>query len=258
MRWPVSLALALVAVLFAAIATPPPAAAVAPVPVIFGNSWDGPAHDLQVIVDNYIGVPGAINTRTDYEGARPGDIDPWFWVGPGFPALMVTEVAGNADINVLGWYKENGLPPVIDGVDDGVVFTGPQGGGSGTVVSFPSGTTKFGFYLDTQQYFTGPDGQAHRQIFFTNRFDNDKGLHGAGATHVPYDGDVQALVYDVSRWKGPNTWLVCFEDLDAGGPVTPCCSGTDDDYNDMVFEVQALGATPTRTLSFGALKSRYR
>ena len=65
-------------------------------------------------------------------------------------------------------------------------------------------------------------------------------------------------MFDVSRWKGPNTWLVCFEDLDAGDPITPCCSGTDDDYNDFVFQVTALGATPARTLSFGALKTRYR
>jgi len=255
MRWPLTVGFGLLACI--AICAPMPAAAMSPVPVAMGASWDGPSHELQGIVDAYIGVAGAIDVHVDYEGGHAGDVDPWFWVGSGFPALMITEVAGNANSNMLGWYRENGLPPVIDGVDDGVVFTGPQGAGTGTVVNFPNGTTKFGFYLDTQRTFTGPSG-LQKEIFFTNRSWNDRGYHGAGATHAPFDGDVQALIFDVSRWKGPNTWLVCFEDLDAGLPIEPCCNGTDDDYNDMVFEVTALGATPTQTLSFGALKAKYR
>ena len=233
-----------------------PASALAGGPAVatFGTSWDGPANDLQHIVDSYLGVSGALNVHTDYVGAHDGDVD---WVGRSVPALLITEIAGNADTNELGWYLEDGLTPRLDGVHDGVVFYGPQGAGSSTVVVFPNDQTKFGFYLDTHTMITTPSGR-HDRIFFTNRHYNDPGLNGYGAIRAPYDGDIQALVFDVSRWKGPNMWLVAFEDLDAGGPITPCCSGTDDDYNDFVFQVSSLGATPTTTLSFGALKARYR
>jgi hypothetical protein len=69
---------------------------------------------------------------------------------------------------------------------------------------------------------------------------------------------MQALVYDISPFKGDNTWLVCFEDLDSGanpGPVGQ--AQTDNDYNDFIFEVTAIGATPAQPLTFGALKGKY-
>ncbi len=255
MRWLSPCALAVI--VFTPIAGVRSAEAASPVPVVFGTTWDGPGHSLQDVVDAYIGTPGAINVQTDWVGAHAGDLDPWFWVGGSFPALMITEVAGNANINELGWYKETFSRPVLDGIDDGVVFTGSQTGGASTVITFPSGTTKFGFYLDTHILVTTPGGP-EEQVFYTNRFLNDIGPYGFAPTHAPYDGDVQALVFDVSRWKGPNTWLVCFEDRDSGLPVTSCCSGTDNDFNDMVFQVTAYGATPVRTLTFGALKAKYR
>lgn len=229
-----------------------PSFAASPVPVTFGASWDPPAYSLQNIVDAYLGVPGAINVQTDFVGAHAGDVDPWFWVGNSFPALLISEVAGNANTNVLGWYEETGAKPVIDGVGDGVVFTGGQGGNDDVLIVFPGAMTRFGFYLDPT-----PGDPADHPRFFTNRYLNDIGPAGAGAIHAPWDGDVQALVFDVSPWKGPDTWLVCFEDIDAGRAITPCCTGTDDDYNDLVFQVSALGATPVRTLTFGQLKARF-
>jgi hypothetical protein len=234
-----------------------PALATPPVPITFGTSWDGPANELQVVVDRYLGVPGAIDVHADYIGAHAGDLDAWFWVGNSLPVLMITEIAGNANVNELGWYRETGAKPLIDGVDDGIVFTGSKGAGANAIVAFPAGVTRFGFFLDPHRTFTTPAGMA-KEMFFTNRLYNDPGFHGAGATHAPYGGDAQAIVFDVSRWKGPNTYLVCFEDLDAGLPVQACCSGTDDDFNDMVFQVRALGATPVNVLTFGALKARYR
>ena len=220
----------------------------------FGTSWDGPGSDLQHIVDAYIGIPGALNVQTDYVGAHNGDVD---WVGASIPALLITEVAGNADTNELGWYLEDGMSPRLDGVHDGVVFAGAQGAGTTAIVLLASGATKFGFYLDTHALITTPSGQRNL-VFYTNRHYNDAGLDGFGAIRAPLDGDIQALVFDMSPWKGPNMWLVAFEDLDAGGPITPCCTGTDDDYNDLVFQVSSLGATPAAQMSFGALKSRYR
>lgn len=247
-----SYALVAAALVCVATAFASPARAASPIPVQFGASWDPPAYSLQNIVDAYLGVPGALDVQTDFIGAKPGDLDPWFWVGSSFPALLVSEVAGNANTNLVGWYVETGAVPVIDGVDDGVVFTGTQGSGSNSIVIVPSGVARFGFYLDPQPLRIGP-----HQRFFTNRFLNDKGPLGSGAIHAPFDGDVQAIVFDVSRWKGPDTWLVCFEDIDSGNPVLPCCSGTDNDFNDLVFEVTALGATPAQTISFGALKTRF-
>ena len=255
MRWLVACALAVSVFILPLAATT--AHAASPVPVSFGASWDGSTHDLQHIVDAFIGVPGAINVKTDFVGAHPGDIDPWFWVGKSFPALMVAEVAGNADVNELGWYIETGTKPVFGPDNHGVVFDGPASTGNSSLVTFPTGTSKFGFYLDTHRTIGTEHGPVE-ETFFTNRFYNLNGPYGSGALHAPYDGDVQALVFDVSQWKGPNTWLVCFEDTNSGLAITPCCDGTDDDYNDLVFEVTALGATPTQTISFGQLKARYR
>jgi hypothetical protein len=238
----------------APLCAPQQAHAASPVTIAFGTTWDAPSQSLQKIVDAYIGIPGAIHVQTDYMGAHVGDLDPWFWVGRAIPALMITEVAGNANRNDLGWYKETGTKPVIDGIDDGIVFTGLQGAGANVLVTFPAGLTKFGFYMNPNGVLAAQNAP-EPELFFTNRFYNDKGPSGS-AIHTPYDGDVQALVFDVSQWKGDNTWLVCFEDVDSGAPVTPCCSGTDNDFNDMVFQVTALGATPTQTLTFGQLKTR--
>lgn len=233
-----------------------PAGAVAPVHVVFGTSWDGPTKTLQKIVDGLYGA-GAINITTDYEGAKAGDPDPWFWFGPQFSALLIREVAGNADRNTLGWYLENGSPPIIrnDGVHDGIVFDGPAAAGATALVTFSAPTTRFGFYLD-------PNGPLDAvwapqpERFYTNRFYDDKGPNGT-PVHEPFDGDVQALIYDVSRFTQANTWLVCFEDLDAGANPGPCCYPTDNDFNDLVFEVRAFGAVPTIPMTFGALKAKY-
>jgi hypothetical protein len=231
-------------------------AAAAPVPVVFGQSWDGPSAQLQSIIDNAYGA-GMIQLEADYIGANAGDLDPWFWVGDHFSAFLVREIAGNANRNTLGWYIESGAKPVIDGVDDGVVFEGVATPGETAVISFPVGVVKFGFYLNPN----GPLGALNApepEVFFTNRFYNDPGPSGSGALHAPFGGDMQALVYDISDYTYANTWLVCFEDVDSGPNPGPCCNTTDNDFNDLVFEVTAFGATPTQPLSFGALKTKYR
>ena len=70
---------------------------------------------------------------------------------------------------------------------------------------------------------------------------------------------MQALVFDVSAFTGhPNTWVVCFEDLDSGANPAACCTPTDNDYNDFVFEVVALGVTPATASTIGRIKSLYR
>ena len=226
--------------------------------VDFGTSWDGPSATLQAIIDSRYGS-GRISFVANYLGALPADPDPFFWVDRGFSALLVREIAGNATRNVVGWYvePEDGSRPVIDGVDDGVAFDGPAGPGATTVITFDRPRQHFGFYLNPN----GPGNATNApepEMFFTNRLFNDLGPDGRGALHVPIDGDVQAIIFDVSSWTQPNTWLVCFEDLDSGAIPGACCATTDNDFNDFVFEVTALSVTPVQPLTLGALKLRYR
>jgi hypothetical protein len=94
--------------------------------------------------------------------------------------------------------------------------------------------------------------------FYTNRSFNDAGPDGAGALHSPLGGDVQALVFDLSSFKGQGTWLVCFEDADSGAMPGPLDQAqTDNDYSDLVIEVTVLARTDVETLSFGGLKAKY-
>lgn len=236
-----------------------PAAAHAAVPVLFGQSWDGPNASIQNIINQTYGVGTYTVNGTNYIGAQTPDPDPFYWVDGGFSALVIKEIAGNANRNVVGWYLEtlDGEKPVIDGIDDGVVFNGPASEGFSTVIRFNRPGRCFGFYLDPN----GPGDAINApqpERFFTNRFFNDLGPDGHGAIHVPYDGDVQALIYDISSLTQPNTWLVCFEDLDSGANPGPCCQTTDNDFNDFIFEVHAIGVTPTQPITFGALKVKYR
>jgi len=240
--------------LTAALAVTSVAPSQAGVPVVFGKSWDPPGQSLQKIVDLRYGT-GAINVTTDYLGAHPGDPDPWFWIDNKLSAMLVRAIGGNGNHAVVGWYEENGTRPVIDGVGDGVVFDGPPSAGSLTLVMFDRPMTRFGFYMIAN----GPGNTtqaADPKDLFTNRFYNEPGPDGT-AVHAPWNGDVQALVFDVSRFTQPNTWLVCFEELDTGANPGPCCYPTDNDFNDFVFEVSAFGATPTVPMTVGALKSKY-
>ena len=230
----------------------------AAVKVVWGESWDGPSKSLQSIVDGLYGA-GQIDVKADFLGAKAGEPDPWFWLDNRFSALLVKEVAGNADRNQVGWYEETGSIPVLknDGLHDGLIFDGAAGAGAAAIVDFLKPMTRFGFYLNPN----GPGDATNApepEKFYTNRTYNDAGPDGSGALHLPLGGDVQALIYDVSRFKGANTWLVCFEDLDSGAnPGLPGQAQTDNDYNDFLFEVTAYGATPVQLLSFGALQTKY-
>ena len=228
------------------------------VSLVWGDSWDGPGRSLQSIVDGLYGA-GQIDARTDFLGAKDGDPDPWFWLDNQFSVLLVREVAGNADRNQVGWYQEQGSIPVLknDGVDDGLIFDGPAGAGATAIVSFSKPMTRFGFYLNPNGLRDATNAPEPEK-FYTNRTYNDAGPNGSGALHLPLGGDVQALIYDISRFKGANTWLVCFEDLDSGAnPGLLGQAQTDNDFNDFIFEVKAYGATPVQSLTFGGLKAKY-
>ena len=253
------------------------AAAGAPIPMTFGRG----IRTLQELVDERYGQ-NRIDVTKDFIGARTGDIDPWFWVGDPGGAVRITVVRRNNDRDRVGWYEESGGQARIPD-DGGVLFSGAVQSQEEAVVPLPGFRIRFGFYVEGS---AGPGTGA--KLFFTNRKLNDCGPDGTGAVHAPLDGDVQALMYDVSRWAGPDTWLVCFEDHDTGGalmaggdasyddrkktnpkcrrprdevvegPGSPGSWWLDSDYSDVVFEVKAEGATPARGITFGRLKLLYR
>jgi hypothetical protein len=231
----------------------------AAVKIVWGESWDGPSYNLQNIVDGLVGA-GKIDVKADYLGAKLADPDPWFWIDSHVSALLVTEIAGNASRNQVGWYTETGSVPVLqnDGIHDGLIFDGPAGNGATALVTFASSMTRFGFYLNPN----GPNNATNApepEKFYTNRTYNDLGPDGSGTLHYPWGGDMQALVYDISPYYGENTWLVCFEDLDSGAnPGAAGTAQTDNDWNDFIFKVTAYGATPVEKLSFGGLKTMYQ
>lgn len=228
-------------------------------PVTFGTSWDNVP--LQQILDQQYG-PGVVNVATQYEGYAPGDADPPYWEDLGVSGVVIREIAGFKDRNTLGWYAETLLsPPVIDGINDGVVFDGPSGSGQAAVITFPGGVTRFGFYLNPNGNQAGGGYAPEPELFFTNRFYNDIGPSGAGATHAPFDGDPQCLIFNVSHlYGGLPTYVLAWEDLDYGAPIMPYYGWnyTDNDFNDMVVEIQAQSPVATETQTWGSVKALFR
>ena len=195
--------------------------------------------------------------------------------------------------HVLGWYVEDGTAPGQPG-DGGVLAFSSGRTRQDAIMTLPGMRTRFGFYLEASEsseaseddedghgndeHGNGDHPRGPWKRYFTNRKLNDCGPEGQGAVHTPFDGDVQALVFDVSRWAGADTWLVCFEDRDSGampdrevigadsddddeeheGDDRRRCRVSDNDYDDVIIEVGAEGATPARSLTFGALKLLYR
>jgi hypothetical protein len=223
---------------------------------VIGDSWSSPRNKLQSIIDATYG-PGRIDVQTDYLGARPGDPDQIVWAISMAPVMQVREIAGAALRSDIGWYLETGDEhrPEIDGREDAPVFRNGADPHATIVLHFGQRRRRVGFYLHT---IDAGSGQGPRTLF-TNRSFNDVGPGGAGALHEPTEGgDIQALVFDVSAWTRPLTWLVCFESRDSGAQPEPCCETTDNDYADYVFEVRAEATTPTLAPSFGSLKTLYR
>lgn len=227
--------------------------------VTFGTSWDNVP--LQQILDQRYGI-GAITVATDYEGHNPGDADPAYWQDVAVHGLIIREIAGFANRNTLGWYEETLVgAPTIDGVGDGVIFNGPLSAGASVSVSFPNGLTRFGFYLNPNGTLDGGAHALEPEKFFTNRFYNDKGTDGSAATHAPFNGDPQCLVFNITHLcAGVPTYVLAWEDLDYGAVVAPQYnwSKSDNDFNDLVVEIQAVSPVGVENQTWGSVKALFR
>src|SRR5262245_43110652 len=194
----------------------PSSAVAAPLTLPFGR---GIRH-LQNLVDRKYGA-GRIDVTRDFIGAHEGDPDPWYWTGLRVGSARITILKRDPDQNLVGWYIDGGTQSVAP-VGGATLFSGTILPHEEAWLSLPGSRTWFGFYVDAaapvpRYKVPGRGPRAGPERFFTNRMLNDCGIEGAGAAHAPYDGDVQALVFDVSPWAGGDAWLVCFEDQDTGG-----------------------------------------
>lgn len=231
------------------------AAAAAKFPVAWGESWDHIS--LQDVFDAEYG-PGVIDAKTSYLGYHSVDPDPIYWEDDRLDGILVVEIAGNSERNTLGWYQEEFVKPVIDGVNDGVIFEGYMSARESAVIHFPLGLTRFGLWLNPNG--TGNANNAPEpEMFFCNRFYNDIGPSGSGAIHAPTNGDPQILVYNITHLRfGVPTFVIACEDLDSGGEITPEYSeGTDNDFQDMVIEISAISPVPVRATTWGRVKTLF-
>jgi predicted outer membrane repeat protein len=211
--------------------------------VAWGTSWDQVS--LQQVLDAEYGQ-GVIHAATDYEGYGQSDADPPYWEDQGIAGVILREIGSFATSSTFGWYKETAAFPVIDGVDDGMIFDGWMGPGATVIATFPSGTQRFGFYLNPNGSDNAPNAP-EPEVFFTNRLFNDVGPDGSGPLHDPPGGDPQCLVYNITALRGGvKTYVLAWEECDSGGPITPGFSptGTDNDFNDMVIEMSAMSPVP--------------
>jgi hypothetical protein len=223
--------------------------------VVTGVSWDGVS--LQEVLDAEYGT-GAIIAATDYEGYRCGDAVYPYWIDSNLDGWVVREIAGYSNLNELGWYVEGFSQPTIDGVDDGLIFDGSAGEGATVAVEFPHGTTRFGFYMNPR----GPGDSTNApepEIFFTNRTYNDAGPDGSGDTRPPEGGDPQCLIYNITELRhGTPTYVLAWEDLDYGSPIAAeyRYDATDNDFQDLVVEIQAMSPVPVVMASLTAEQVR--
>ena len=136
-----------------------------------------------------------------------------------------------------------------------------QTSGATTTVVFPGGLTRFGFWLNPNGDQAGGAHAPEPELFFTNRFYNDLGPAGGGGTNAPLDGDVQCLVFNISHLRGGvPTYILAWEDLDYGAPISPSYdwATTDNDYNDLVIEIQAISPVAVEQVSLGSVKAMFR
>lgn len=208
--------------------------------VQLGTSWDGTS--LQDILDLEYGV-GAIDASADYLGTGCASPLPALWFDTTVASWTVREVASSGVANEFGWHVEDFAPTALDSVKSGVLFSGVHGT---NMFVLPTGTTRLGFYMN-------PNGEGDAtnapepELFYLNRHRNDAGPAGGGDLRPPEGGDPQCLVFDVTSLRGGvPTFVLAWEELDYGSPlsVTPDSLSTDNDFQDLVVEIQVETPIP--------------
>jgi hypothetical protein len=216
---------------------------------------------LQKQVDDLLGR-GRVNVTRDWIGARLGDPDPFTLSNSG-RNLSITLVNVDTPDLSLGWYLENGSAPTIDGVDDAVLLNGLPRRGTEVLFRVPLSVPRFGFYIADLEDDDGDDDEEAPVLSYATRLWNQS-LELGDCPTIPVNA--RMLVFDVSRWKGPDTYLFAVEkpeDHSTGD------SGDDDSfmfnakeadykYSNLLFLVSGVYVTGQRHLSFGQLKAIYR
>ena len=143
--------------------------------------------------------------KTGYLGYASND--PFYWnITSPFATEIVQEIAGNSNLNKLGYYTGGGhFKNMMQ------LFSGTENGPRTLAIN-----QMFGLYLETPE-----------NIWYTDRGENDlqTGLLRESG------GNAQSLIYELI----PNTeWLIAWEDLDA------TLINSDRDFNDMYVKLTVV------------------
>jgi hypothetical protein len=215
---------------------------------------------LQKQVDDLLGR-GRVNVTRDWIGSRLGDPDPFTLSNSGRD-LSITLVNVDTPDLALGWYLENGSAPTLDGVDDAVLLNGLPRRGTELLFRVPLSVSRFGFYIASLEDDDGDDEEAP-VYYYSNRLWNES-LELGDCPSIPVNA--RMLVFDVSRWKGPDTYLFAVErpknhsddSEDSDDSFAYNAREADYKYSNLLFLVSGVYVTGQRRVSFGQLKAIYR
>jgi len=150
----------------------------------FGTSWDGspPGNIEDVLSASADSLLGSIYPSVSNLTLKR--VNQQTWTGIGVQTNLLTEIAGYAPLNTVGWY-DTSTPSI-----NATIFAGPDSAPNSVYTPFGVQRT-FGFYLD-------PNGNPANRMF--------------SGVVAPYR---QAIVYQVQGFA--NEYIVGFEDLNLPG-----------------------------------------
>lgn len=164
-------------------------------------------------------------------------------------ATLIVELTSSSATNRFGLYDFSDPSKKVE------IFTGVNGPGSQTVISFfadgtvavffvDSGVTgfsgSFGFYIDVFEASVGAGGDGNPATFDYTVYTEDSLNPDGFAQALIYQGNTTTIIQSPGFAPGPLStqhWLIAFEDGLVGGP-----SGglADEDYSDFVALVESL------------------
>ena len=210
-----------------------------------GYPLRSPQVPLQTGWDN-ISLQSYLNSIGENTNTLTQQLDLQYWqtINGASDFTLVMEIAGYASHNDIGIYNANEATPSMF-----LVFPGGAGPGWSATCAFTTGGHLHVNLYDQAHVFQGSTNYSG-----VNQADFGFYLSGPGGTFYSQDarnpgGKPQVLTY---AGTGPyaGRWWECFEDL-------PYAS-SDLDYQDSILLLDSLAPTPTRELTWGALKLLYR